>query len=746
MPKRRHILVCLIILVVSACTARPGASPFVQSTPSQPTTRLSMDDAQRLAADFLNAWKLDRYDAMYTMLTLNSRDAIAFKDFEQIYTDAEQTMTLLPNGKSYALTNAIQQDTSVEIAYDMTFDTKLVGKFSDMGRTLRLASTSDGWRVAWSKGDVFAEMKDGGALDVVETSPNRANIYDRDGEVIADQNGTSITVKLLTKSYPTGNPDECYAELARVFKVRTADAMKNLYGDRTGRDFAFEIGDLSQERFATEKAALERVCTLDYTTRPTRRYVAGGLAPHIVGYVGRIPAETVDDWIARGYSQDALVGIDGIERNWEDTLAGKGPAQLIIRLRDGTVRKLAERPGIPSQSVYLTLDRKLQENVQNTLKDTFAAAPWGKWATGAAAIVMDVHTGEILAIASYPDFNVDAFNPNTSLKDAQTLIDQWSKDPRKPTFNRATLGIYPPGSVFKIVSMAAAADSGKFKVNTPYTCTGLWNGTPLGDRTRYDWIYHTQAGQHGTITLQQALTGSCDVYFWHVGWTLNQADPHILLNYARRMGFGAKTGIKDVSEDAGNLPDPDTYETIDGTKWRGSDALNIAIGQGDIQVTPLQVVRMVAAIANGGTLYQPLLVQKVGILGDPPSYVAKPVANGKLGLKPEVIKGIQRAMCDVTTNQTLGTATFIFQGLKGAVVCGKTGTAETVGEPHAWFAAYAGKTADTPDIAIVVVVEHSNEGSYVAAPLVRHIVEMYYGLDLTPSWFQGALPTLISGD
>jgi penicillin-binding protein 2 len=244
--------------------------------------------------------------------------------------------------------------------------------------------------------------------------------------------------------------------------------------------------------------------------------------------------------------------------------------------------------------------------------------------------------------------------------------------------------------------------------------------------------------------------GSCDTYFWHVGQTLNQVDPELLIKYARQMGFGAPTGIKDVSEAAGALPDPAHYEQGPaGRKWRLGDALNMSIGQGDVQVTPLQIVRMIAAIANGGTLYQPMLVQKIGIINEP-SYIAKPIPNGTLGLKPEVLAGIREAMCGVTTNVTIGTAEFVFRDFKGAVVCGKTGTAEVGGLydlPHAWFAAFAGKTADKPDIAIVVVVEHSHEGSFVAGPIVRRIIENYYDLDITPwpDWYQG-LPPLHTGD
>jgi penicillin-binding protein 2 len=746
--QRRAVILSLIcVMTVAACASSPTYGSQPVSTPDQPTLQLSVEEAEHVAADFLNAWKLDSYEAMYGLLTVNSRDAFPRQDFEQLYINTERRITLLQGGKAYALTNAIRQGrTAADVAYDMTFKTRLFGEFTETGRILHLVSTPEGWRIAWSPGDIFAELKSGGLIEVVETMPTRGNIYDRDGEAIADQNGIAVRVTLHTQTYPTGNPDSCFAELARVFKTRSVEQMRTVYGTRTGLDYIYDIGELSQEAIAAEKDALERVCKLSYSSIPTRRYVAGGLAPHIVGHVGRIPAESLDEWLAQGYSADALVGVDGIERYWETVLAGRSAATLTIRAADGTVRTLAKREAQPSQSVYLTLDRKLQEAVQEMLKDAFSTAIWRRTSTGAAAVVMDVHTGEILAVASYPDFNVDAFNPYTSLKDAQALIDSWYKDPKKPTFSRATLGLYPLGSVFKIVSMAAAADSGKFKLTDRYVCTGTWNGTPLGDRTRQDWL----KGGHGSINLRQALIGSCDVYFWHVGWALDKTNPQILVDYARRMGFGAPTGIKDVSESVGALPDPKNYQQTNGAKWRSSDALNLVIGQGDIQVTPLQVVRMVAAVANGGTLYQPILVKKTGIIKQP-SYMATPVPNGTFGLKPEVLAGIQQAMCGVTTNPTIGTAEFVFRNFKGAVICGKTGTAQAGGlydQPHAWFAAYAGKSADRADIAIVVVVEHSNEGSFVAAPFVRRIIETYYDLPISPwpDWWQGGLPTLGTGD
>jgi penicillin-binding protein 2 len=743
--KQKGLIVALVIFLV-ACgprtpqatlpTSAPAAAPVVAGSP------------ETTVGDFLNAWASDNYEAMYALLTPNSRDAFPLEDFEGRYRSVERTMTVLASGKRYTLTNAYRQGEFAEIAYDMTFDTRLFGSFTDAGRSIELVALPEGWRIAWSPATIFAEFKDGAALQANVVRPNRGNIYDRDGEVIADQNGRVIVVTLRTQEYPTNDPAACFQQLARVFPKRgDAERMMEIFGPATNRDFAYEIGEVAFETFRLERETLERYCTLEYADRPTRRYVAGGLAPHVVGYVGRIPAERADEWAFKGYPPDALIGIDGIERFWEDALSGEPEAQLNIVLNGVVLRTLAQRAGRPAQSVYLTLKRDFQETVQNDLRDAFENSVWGTYAPGGAAIVMDVNTGEILAIASYPTFDVDAFNPNTALPNADVLLQNYLSDPRKPTLNRATLGQYAPGSVFKIVTVAAAADSGEFTLNTRHYCSGIWNGQPLGDRLRKDWIANTPQRQHGSITLKQALTGSCNIYFWHSAWTLNGVDPNILPDHARRMGFGALTGLRDIAEAPGSLPDPNTYEQVTGRKWRGSDALNMAIGQGDVIVSPLQIVRMVAAVANGGKLYQPLLVKQVGLIGEP-SYVAEPVQNGDMGFPDEIYAGIREAMCKVTTDPLYGTAYFVFEDWGGgAVICGKTGTAETGGLPHAWFAAFAGRRADEPEIAIVVMVERSNEGSFIAAPIVRRIVEHYFDLPVTPfpPWYQGGLPTF-TGD
>lgn len=726
---KRLALLALLALLLAACRSTGGAPALENATPTPPPNTGALREAQRIAADFLNAWRLENFSAMHNLLALNSRDANPLPEFEAFYRAAHARLTLKPEGLRYSFANAILRASEAAIAYDLRFETSYFGSFEDTNRLLRLVNTEEGWRVAWSRGDLFSEMANGAVLEVTQARLTRGNIYDRDGEVIADMNGVSLAVTLLTRSYPTNNPAACFAELARLFPARSAETLERLFGGNTGRDFAYEIGVIAQERFLEEQAALERHCTLSYEPRPTRRYLMGGVAPHVVGYVGAMPAEQVEFWESRGYPRDAVIGIDGVERQLESALSGQGKASLVLRQNGVIVRTLAERPGVASQSVYLTLDRRMQEATQQILREAFATGGLGGISPGAAVVILDVKTGAILTLASYPDFNVEAFNPNSSLPNAQALIQQWANDPRKPTFNRATLGQYPPGSVFKIVSMAAAIESGLFTPNTRYYCSGVWNGTPLGDRTRTDWIAGTAAGRHGSITLRQALTGSCNIYFWHIGWTLSNTDPEILPKIARQMGFGKPSGMTDLAEAVGLLPDPARYAQLVGRKWRNSDALNAVIGQGDVVATPLQVARMTAAIANGGYLYKPYVVEKIGIISEP-SFVAQPEVMDKLDFKPETLAAIRDAMCEVTINPTIGTATFVFQGLRGAVVCGKTGTAETpTGGTHAWFTAFAGKTADAPEIAITVMVERGGEGSGVAAPLTRRLVEAYYKLD-----------------
>jgi penicillin-binding protein 2 len=241
-----------------------------------------------------------------------------------------------------------------------------------------------------------------------------------------------------------------------------------------------------------------------------------------------------------------------------------------------------------------------------------------------------------------------------------------------------------------------------------------------------------KADGHGDITLKDALTASCDVTFYEVGMALDEVGEDVLPRYARAFGFGELTGLVGLPEDAGLVPDYQWKVNNVGEAWWVGDTVNLAIGQGYLLVTPLQVARMIAAVGNGGTLVRPYIIDRIGSgVNGEPVQVTEPQAVGTLPLGSQHLAAIQEALLGVTT-MSIGTAPYRFAGLS-VPVAGKTGTAESGGPetlPHSWFAAYA--PANAPEIAIVVVVEQIGEGSTFAAPMTRQVVEAYYGLALTP--------------
>lgn len=725
----------VFLLALSACEPGPtqgglgvGNEPTAAATPIP-----NLDDALAVAGTFLEAWTQLDYEGMYGLIAPNSRDAYPFEVFQAAYEQANKQMTLLE--LDVDILSGTLQGVTAGVAYNANFTTQLLGAFTDPERTLYLLPTVEGWRVAWSPSDIFFEMVRGARLTLERIIPNRANIYDRNGRVIADQNGTAITVMIVPQDIP--NEERCVEELARILRVTPA-SIRAKYEYRPG-DWVTVIDEIDAETYQAESGTLTNFCNAIFDERPTRRYYGGGVASQIVGFVGYIPAEQCAEWELRGYTCDDLVGRVGIERWGEDILAGRrGGILRIITPAGEPLRRIAESRATVPESIYLTIDRDFQIKVQQAVWDaySYASEHFATTSTGAAAVVLDVNTGEVLAMVSYPWFDPNIYNPDTP-RDAQAELQAIANDPRRPQLNRATTGVYPPGSVFKIVTMAAAADSGEFALNQTLRCTGSWQ-QPDGF-TRYDWL----PGGHGTITLRQSLTYSCDPYNYEIGLRLDQREQGLLGEYAQEMGLGEATGIEGVDEAAGLIPSP-TWKQRRGASWTYNDSINMAIGQGDVQVTPLQVARLVAAVANGGTLYQPQLVHHIGLIGEEPSWVMTPVAQRQIGIDPAVLAAVREALCAVTTDPA-GTATWRYEGMQ-IPTCGKTGTSETVGEPHAWFAAYA--PADKPEIAVVVIVEHAHEGSYVAAPIVRRIIEEYYGVPVTPypaDW-EYEMPAIITAE
>lgn len=719
MSKRLAIVILMVVLAGCApSTANVAPLPTLAPTP---TAAIALEDAQFVASLFLDAWQKQDFVTMYQRLAFASQEAIPFEQFKKLYQDAQNLMTLA----SLRITPVglfRESERVVVFRYDVAFSTNILGEFSDSGRDLRLTldRASNVWGVAWSLGDIFPEMGNGATLRFEASIPRRANIYDRNGDVLADQNGVVVEVNVIPQTL--SDRAQCVAVLANALKTTPDNVQAKL--NIGNPDWVIPVGVLEPPAFLEHEARLNADCKPTYTQRAIRRYPRGSLMPHLLGNVGYPTEAQVADLVRLGFNAETIIGQSGIERSWDETLRGKPGGRLALYAPNGTrLRVLAETTSVIPESVWLTIDASLQEYILRTFGEAYAQASesWAKTSPGGSAIVMNVNSGEILALVSYPTYEGNALNPFPAVGRvvADDVQAQIAQDARNPLLNRPTQGIYPAGSIMKSIDALAVADSGIFPLDYTYFCSGTWQE---GNDRRFDWL----AGGHGRMTIAGALANSCNPFFYEVGLRMDRIDPFLLPSYARRFGFGSVTGLRDVSEAAGTIPDPDWIRINRGLTWTFSNAVSMAIGQGEVDVTPLQMVRFYGAIANGGTLYRPQIVQQKGIL-DQRTLLAIPEANGALDVRQDVLELVQKGLCAVTV-ESYGTASHIFRNspLLNIGVCGKTGTAQTSGQrpPHSWFVAYAPR--EKPEIAIIVMIENAGDGSAIAAPMTKRILEWYF--------------------
>ena len=701
----------LMLLLLVGCSSPPTTVPIIHTPtpPPSPTPTPPSPSPDATAAAFLNAWGAGDYATMYARLSPASQLAIDAESFAQRYQNALATATVLT--VTTRLQSALQEGDRAYVSFQLTLDTALVGTL--ITDTIVSLSLQEGqWWLDWDDGLIWPQLAGGHYFRMEYTIPVRANIYDRNGLGLATE-GTIVTVGVIP-----GQVEDENALLAALVLVTglPPDEIRGRYV-AAPTDWKVPIADISAVVSVDHNELLSSIPGLYRDEKDGRTYPHGDAAPHVVGWVAPVPAEQLDAYRARGYRGDEWVGVSGLEAWGEEILAGRhGGALTIITGAGEKVTTVAERSALPNRSIYTTFDRDFQEQVQQILGSRKGAI-----------VVLDVHTGAVLALASGPAFDSNVFvGPAGAVGRSQILA-----DPRRPLFNRATQGTYPCASVFKIVTMAAAMEeAGMHPDQTFFHCPGYWEG--LGPAARK--VCWREEG-HGNISLKDGLTASCDVTFYAVGQTLDGVGQDVLPRFGRGFGFGEPTGVEGVLEAEAErflMPDPEWKVNTRGEVWWVGDTVNLSIGQGDLLASPLQVARMMAAVANGGTLYRPYIVERIGPAGGAePEQVTVPEVVGTLPISPEHLAAIQEALLGVTT-KSIGTASHRFAGLS-IPVAGKTGTAEVGGpdtEPHSWFAAYA--PADRPEIAIVVIVENVGEGSSVAAPLVRQVVEAYYGLPLSP--------------
>ncbi len=699
---KRAIWLLIGMLLLTTCTpATPTATPT--PVPPSPTPTVDFAAPEAVGRQFLRDWEAQDFPAMYQLLAPSLRSGLPQEDFTQAYHTTLDIATVI----SLTLTPTALSLNGNHAWIDFTeqWHTGLFGELRTDNR-LPLIQEAGQWWIDWSKETIWPALTQGRSFAVTYQIPRRANIYDHNGD------GLAVPSTIVTVGVVPGQIEDEAAVLTALSEVLglSTEEIKAKYSGQPA-DWFIPIADISGEESLAHDAQL----TLQGIRRREsagRLYPQGGVGSTAVGWVSLIPAEKLASYRQRGYRGDEWVGIAGLEGWGESILAGQHGGKLYIIGPDGDyIQGIAERRPQRGRAIYATLDRTFQAQVEQILGERKGAV-----------VAMDIHNGAILALASGPHFDNNLFVHPSEAATLQQVLD----DPRHPLFDRATQGTYPPGSLFKIVTMAAGLEAADLTPESPFYCPGYWDG--LGEANRkYCWL---RSG-HGHLTLEDALAASCNVTFYEVGKRLDGIGQDILPTYARAFGLGHKTGLVSLPEADGLIPDPTWKEATYQQPWGTGDTVNMAIGQGYVLVTPLQIVRMIAAIANGGTLYRPYLVDRIAAGMTAPEQVTAPHAEGRLPLTPEHLAAIRQAMLAVTTRQP-GTAVNRFAGLS-IPVAGKTGTAEVPGEdvePHAWFAGYF--PADDPQIALVVMVENSGEGSAIAAPLFRQIVEAHYGLPLTP--------------
>ena len=453
-----------------------------------------------------------------------------------------------------------------------------------------------------------------------------------------------------------------------------------------------------------------------------RHYPAGSMAAHAIGYLGPATREDLDAESAAGraYHADDWIGRVGVEAQYDSVLRGHRGLRIDWSDRSGrTLRSARAEAPIAGDDLVLTIDPTLQRTAEKLLDDALRRrAPTAEG--GGAVVAINVRSGEILAAASAP-----RFDPNRFVQQDREAVRRWLEDGQHPLFDRVTQMAIPPGSVFKVLSAIALLESSTVVGNEPFFCRGYLHSP---ESWRCNIFVHQGVG-HGEVTLVDAIARSCNVYFFHHA---ARAGPEPLADWALRLGFGRPTSIDLPGEASGTLPTPASIRTLEGHPWRTTDTQAMAIGQSSLAVTPLQVVRMMAAVANGGQLVTPHVVRGLAIQSRsldaeaPPSEerFVRPMRPVK-GLRRETLDLIRRGLLSVVADEQGTAHATVF--LDKISVAGKTGTAETgrtpSGEPkldHAWFAGYA--PAGAPRVAFVVVLEHAGSGALAAGPVARRLV------------------------
>ena len=604
------------------------------------------------------------------------------------------------------------------------------------------------WALQVISGERYLEDARNNQIRSFRPAAPRGSIVDRDGDVlVSNMPGTLVEIwPAALEDAPAPERNAMLRRLSRLLgvsfkKVRVRVEERIQSDPLTPVAISTDVGELKAAYLMEHQSEFPGV---QITETYLRRYEQGTIAAQMLGFVGEISAEQLEERVGDGYAAGDRIGQTGLEAAYDTYLRGRpGLGQVFVDAlgRVTSEREFSQMPE-SGENVRLTLDDELQRKAEEALAYGIRLAhDQGEWAANGGAIVaMDVKGGEILALASNPTFDPSVYVGTVDERDLKRLA---APAQNFPTLNRAIAGLYPPGSTFKPITALAALESGLLRPDELVQCTGK---EVIDGQTFRNWDPY----KNEPMQLTTALANSCDTYFYDVALRFYERPDSPLQRWSRQMGFGQGTGIDLGPEEKGLVPTPawrrKTFKSEIDKIWTSGDSVQLSIGQGDLLVTPLQMTRAYAMIANGGKLVEPHLVKSVEEprnQGEAPvvirPYTPKPARE--IGIDEYALQVVQQGLYDAT-HASYGTSQSVF-GAFPVEIAGKTGTAEKfVRLPgfaglrdQSWWCGYGPYAR--PEIAVCAVIENGGHGGEAAAPVALQVFEQYF--DVKPGSYSATI-------
>ena len=700
-------------------------TPTVPATPTPAPTEVPPDpDAPRRTVDaWFASWQKGDYAGMYRLTSDSTRTVLSEDEFVERYTSIRAEAGV----KSVSATVTGDPNADGAWPYLATFESSYLGEFSQES-TLPLTEEGGEWRVVWTPSLIFSKLGDTGCVDWQGQPIQRGRILDADGEVLAeDAEVAQIGI------VPGDLVDESTVDRLGEIIDMNPDDIRAIY-QKEGIDpgWVVPIKNLPADQAIDLINQVKDLKGVQVQRSFSRVYPHGPLFAHVTGYVSPALQEDVLADETGSIQPGEMVGRSGLEYGANEILAGKpGGKLLVVECQTRQARDvIAESEGVAPLDIQITIDIDFQKEVDAAVGnvETLASVPGADTDAGpknerGSAVVIDPRTGAVLAMVSHPVFDPNSFvTGNFSDEELARL-----NDPQlSPLLNRAASATYPAGSIFKVITTAAAMADLGYTGDTPIDCPASYT---IGDVTWNDWVVENGLSAQGQLTLHTGLVRSCNTVFYQIGHKLDDEDPNLLPNMTKAFGLGSPTGIAYFPEASGVVPDPQWKLENVGDGWATGDNVNLSIGQGYLLTSPLQMANAYAAIANGGELLQPYIVDKALLPGtDQVEQIGERKVIRELPLTDEQIAMLQGALRDQTSNDAGVGSSRIFGDFPWPIA-GKTGTAQNGPQdnpppPHSWFAAY-GPAGEEATVASVVMFEQVGEGVQYAAPVTKVIYQAY---------------------